>query len=141
MVWTIPSPWRPTPLAAALGAARLVSTPSLSGLARGCHLTGFPEFEQFCVPGFPRAHSNDLQVRCDYHSATPAHSKVWPPPSRPLKFDEVASVRSLVSIIKNDDTYVASNNKRYLIRNFTPLLASVDIIPRYQFEARTDTHR
>src|SRR5208282_6795552 len=37
----------------ALGAARLVSTPSLSGLARDCHLTGFPEFEQFCVPGFP----------------------------------------------------------------------------------------
>src|SRR5271169_2667750 len=61
--------------ASALGAARLVSTPSLSGLARGCHLTGFPDFEQFCVPGFPRAHSNDLQVRCVYHSATPAYSK------------------------------------------------------------------
>jgi hypothetical protein len=38
--------------ASALGAARLVSTPSLSGLARGCHLTGFPDFEQFCVHGF-----------------------------------------------------------------------------------------
>jgi len=67
----------------ALGAARLVSTPSLSGLARDCHLTGFPEFEQFCVPGFPQAHPNDLQVRCVYRSATPAWSEVWPPPSRP----------------------------------------------------------
>jgi hypothetical protein len=40
-----------------LGAARLVSTPSkrlsLSGLARDCHLTGFPEFEQFYTLGFP----------------------------------------------------------------------------------------
>ena len=34
---------------AALGAARLVSTPSLNlqGLARDYHVTGFPEFEQF----------------------------------------------------------------------------------------------
>ena len=30
-----------------LGPIRQVSTPSLSGLARDCHLTGFPEFEQF----------------------------------------------------------------------------------------------
>ena len=39
-----------------LGAARLVSTPSRPrwpGLARDCHLTGFPEFEQFYVAGFP----------------------------------------------------------------------------------------
>jgi hypothetical protein len=40
-----------------LGAARLVSTPSVDlsdhGLARDCHLTGFPEFEQFCIAGFP----------------------------------------------------------------------------------------
>ena len=71
--------------ASALGAARLVSTPSLSGLARGCHLTGFPDFEQFCVPGFPRAHSNDLQVRCVYHSATPAYSKSLAVPPRRLK--------------------------------------------------------
>jgi len=44
-------------IASALGAARLVSTPSLSGLARDCHLTGSPDFEQFYVSGFPRAHS------------------------------------------------------------------------------------
>jgi hypothetical protein len=41
-----------------LGAARLVSTPSallsLGGLARDCHLTGFPEFEQFYSLGFPK---------------------------------------------------------------------------------------
>ena len=30
-----------------LGPVRQVSTPSLSGLARDCHFTGFPEFEQF----------------------------------------------------------------------------------------------
>ena len=40
-----------------VGAARLVSTPSSTlsqqGLARDRHLTGFPEFEQFCIVGFP----------------------------------------------------------------------------------------
>ena len=42
----------------ALGAARLVSTPSPEtmnpgGLARDCHVKGFPEFEQFYIGGFP----------------------------------------------------------------------------------------
>ena len=38
-----------------LGAARLVSTPSrlAPGLARDRHVTGFPEFGQFCAAGFP----------------------------------------------------------------------------------------
>jgi hypothetical protein len=41
-----------------LGAARLVSTPSRPehfrpGLARDCHVKGFPDFEQFCTGGFP----------------------------------------------------------------------------------------
>ena len=52
VVWTIPSPWRE----GTLGAARLVSTPFppfRRDLARGCHIKGFPEFEQFYVPGFP----------------------------------------------------------------------------------------
>jgi hypothetical protein len=49
VVWTIPSPWQ-----VALGAARLVSTPSLAGLVRDCHVKGFPEFEQFCILGFPK---------------------------------------------------------------------------------------
>jgi len=47
----------------AVGAARLVSTPSRPesfrlGLARDCHFTGFPEFEQFCIAGFPDEHSS-----------------------------------------------------------------------------------
>ena len=43
-----------TVAAAHLGAARLVSTPSsLPGLARDCHVTGSPEFGQFCICGFP----------------------------------------------------------------------------------------
>ena len=54
VVWTIPSPER----VRALGAARLVSTPSLrrvraGRLARDRHFKGFPEFEQFCTAGFP----------------------------------------------------------------------------------------
>ena len=30
------------------------------GLARDCHLTGFPDFEQFYIGGFPREHSSCL---------------------------------------------------------------------------------
>ena len=53
----------PFTVAFALGAARLVSTPSpvasaAWGLARDCHLTGFPEFEQFYIAGFPCEHSS-----------------------------------------------------------------------------------
>ena len=40
-------------LAFALGAARQVSTPSLSGLARRWHFTAFAEFGQFYSRGFP----------------------------------------------------------------------------------------
>ena len=51
-----------------LGAARLVSTPSrleCSGRAwLGIAISGFPEFGQFCIAGFPGEHSNSLQVRC-----------------------------------------------------------------------------
>ncbi len=48
----------PFTLASALGAARLVSTPSPRwGLARDCHLRGFPDFEQFYIQGFPQEHS------------------------------------------------------------------------------------
>ena len=47
-----------------VGAARLVSTPSsvLSrrGLARDRHLTGFPEFEQFCIVSFPASTQSGL---------------------------------------------------------------------------------
>ena len=40
-------------LARALGVRRQVSTPSLSGLARDCHFTGFPEFDGFYSTSFP----------------------------------------------------------------------------------------
>jgi hypothetical protein len=53
VVWTIPSPWR----VRALGAARLVSTPSRQPFGRSAWLgiasEGFPEFEQFYSSGFP----------------------------------------------------------------------------------------
>jgi len=54
-VWTIPSPYALV-FTGVSGAARLVSTPSrlvAPGLARDCHVKGFPEFEQFCTSGFP----------------------------------------------------------------------------------------
>ena len=44
-----------------LGAARLVSTPSRLGFLRvwfGIAISGFPEFEQFCIAGFPDEHSS-----------------------------------------------------------------------------------
>ena len=46
-----------------LGAARLVSTPSRPGSfgqawLGDCHLTGFPDFEQFYIGGFPHKHSS-----------------------------------------------------------------------------------
>jgi len=44
-----------------LGAARLVSTPSRLVSLRawlGIAISGFPEFEQFCIAGFPDEHSS-----------------------------------------------------------------------------------
>jgi len=42
------------------------------GLARDCHVKGFPEFGQFCITGFPASTQVLTQVRCVCHSATPA---------------------------------------------------------------------
>jgi hypothetical protein len=61
------------------GAARLVSTPSppgllRRGLARDRHFTGFPEFEQFCIAGFPASTQVALKSDASADSATPA----WP---------------------------------------------------------------
>ena len=59
VVWTIPSPcpragFRRCP-------SSLYTFPyATRGLARDRHLTGFPEFEQFCIPGFPGAHSSHV---------------------------------------------------------------------------------
>ena len=60
----------------AVGAARLVSTPSRPrpGLARDRHATGFPEFERFYSPGFPRG------TQC--HSLSPLRM-----PFRHARFD------------------------------------------------------
>ena len=53
VVWTIPSPYP----RGNVGAARLVSTPSAGAtphrLGSGSPGRGFPEFEQFCIAGFP----------------------------------------------------------------------------------------
>jgi hypothetical protein len=58
VVWTIPSPWR-----SLARRSRVRCCPSslytfprrlrAKGLARDCHVTGFPEFGQFCIAGFP----------------------------------------------------------------------------------------
>src|SRR5258708_26528063 len=73
-VWTIPSPFPDT--SPVSGAARLVSTPSRpfrAGLARDRHVTGFPDFEQFCTAGFPTG-TQVLSLKSDASadSATPA---------------------------------------------------------------------
>jgi hypothetical protein len=44
----------PFTIAFALGAARQVSTPSFSGLARDYHFRGFPDFEQFYSKDFSK---------------------------------------------------------------------------------------
>ena len=63
----------PFTLAFALGAARLVSTPSLSGLARDCHLKGFPEFGQFYAGGFPpRTQVSSSPLRLPFRHARTA---------------------------------------------------------------------
>ena len=53
------------------GVPRQVSAPSLSGLAQGCHLTGFPEFEGL--------HSNRFQS--DAQKISPLRLPI-PPPRR-----------------------------------------------------------
>lgn len=59
-----------------LGAARLVSTPSSAlsrcGLARDCQLKGFPEFEQFCIAGFPASTQEWSKSVASTDFATPA---------------------------------------------------------------------
>lgn len=65
-----------------LGAARLVSTPSRSvapGLARDCHVTGFPEFGQFCIASFPastQVDSSPLRLPFRHARVATAENKV-----------------------------------------------------------------
>ena len=70
VVWTIPSPFP----VRGLGAARLVSTPSRNHFRAwlGIAISGFPEFEQFCIAGFPDEHSSFLKSVASAGSATPA---------------------------------------------------------------------
>ena len=44
----------------------------LPGLARDCHFTGFPEFEQFCIAGFPASTQVAIKSGASADSATPA---------------------------------------------------------------------
>src|ERR1700730_7172492 len=60
-----------------LGAARLVSTPSRRRAHRawlGIAISGFPDFEQFCIAGFTDEHSSFLKSVASAGFATPA----WP---------------------------------------------------------------
>ena len=52
-VWSLDYPFTMAAIAA-VGAARLVSTPSPAGAWLGIASEGFPEFGQFYVQGFPR---------------------------------------------------------------------------------------
>src|SRR6266567_5819737 len=47
------------------------------GLARDRHVTGFPEFEQFCIAGFPASTQAALKSDASADSATPAWSAVY----------------------------------------------------------------
>jgi len=75
-VWTIPSPC-PRKKGVRCCPSSLYTFPEAGpGLARDCHFTGFPEFGQFCIAGFPASTQGVTQVRCVCHSATPACSAI-----------------------------------------------------------------
>jgi hypothetical protein len=65
----------------ALGAARLVSTPSRQPLdnrsagmlGSGLPVTGFPDFEQFCIQGFPGS-TQTFKSLASTNFATPANA-------------------------------------------------------------------
>ena len=69
-VWTIPSPY-PERLGLRCCPSSLYTFP-VRGLARDSHLTGFPEFEQFCTPDFPGGTQSWLKSVASTNSATPA---------------------------------------------------------------------
>lgn len=77
----------------ALGAARLVSTPSrlTAGLARDRHFfRGFPDFERFYSGGFPLEHSNCFKSVASTSFATPACTRrvsYRARPARPTSLD------------------------------------------------------
>jgi hypothetical protein len=67
-VWTIPSPW---PCGFRCCPSSLYTFP-FPGLARDCHLTGSPEFGQFCIFGFPESTQVWLKSVASTNFATPA---------------------------------------------------------------------
>jgi len=67
-VWTIPSPW-PSGFRCCPSSLYTFLFP---GLARDCHLTGFPEFGQFCIFGFPESTQVWLKSVASTNFATPA---------------------------------------------------------------------
>jgi hypothetical protein len=67
-VWTIPSPW---PRGFRCCPSSLYTFP-FPGLARDCHLTGSPEFGQFCIAGFPASTQVWLKSVASTSFATPA---------------------------------------------------------------------
>jgi len=65
-VWTIPSPCPDLAPGVRCCRSSLYTFPAVfgPGLARDCHVTGFPGFEQFCIAGFPASTQVYAQVRC-----------------------------------------------------------------------------
>ena len=68
----------PFTVAFAVGAARLVSTPSRRRAWLGIAIAGFPEFEQFCVAGFP--------ARTQAFRLSPMRLPIPPRPRNLLKY-------------------------------------------------------
>lgn len=78
VVWTFPSSCRQ----AGLDADRQASTPSLSGLARDCHFTGFPEFDQFYSASFPAGtHVTNKSVAYTSSATSASRWNGYPKPS------------------------------------------------------------
>ena len=70
-----------------------------TGLARDCHLTGFPEFEQFYIASFPAEHSRLAQVRCVYQFRHARNSALYSGgPGGPLELIFGRRVRLLAAI-------------------------------------------
>lgn len=92
---------------AALGAARLVSTPSRrSELQRawlGIAISGFPEFEQFYIPGFPGGTQSSLSpLRLPFrHARTGAPQAI----AEPLQ-----TFKSVASTTKYLDSFIYSHH-------------------------------
>jgi len=83
---------------AAVGAARLVSTPSPKGLARDRHLTGFPEFGQFCISGFPKStQASSSPLRLPFRHARVAPSLYAPNRLAPRLGCSLSRIAYLVS--------------------------------------------